>query len=534
MEEKNDGAVAGVFSNIPGSGREKDLLSMQDGDLECPRCGGNLRALACTQCGGRWEPVLGVPFIGDFEAADALGLIEIAANAPNRAGLAYPPGTVERVDALCAAYHAAADKAAFKAAHEEARAFYFENRYHEWAAIETLLEDHDVAGRKVLDIGAGSGFDAKRLALRGARVTALEFSPLLAEAGLRSFPDLRWIGGFSHALPFADASFDFVFINAALHHMRDIPASIAEALRVLRPGGTLITSGDPFRSDAAGPELEFEVFDRHEAVLLGINEQIPPLSDILLTLERNRDILVTGIFTQMLHGGRTGSGQDLTEWTAWELDRDAPLLRQRSGGLAMRVRLLEPWPHPRAVQRDGILPPATFAAWLADPEGAIANLARIVPRGFVDRPFPGPPAKFDLINGWRVARSTTTMRTGFRRARLFRTRHPGEQRLHYEIRARSPGTFAFKVNARRVGTAEVGPAWTRIEIEVGSVPAGDVFLLEFAREGETSGFEEACFDVRLPAAWPRLADIAAAARPAALRRRIARYVNDMRQVRHNS
>ena len=48
---------------------------MQDGDLECPRCGGNLRALACTQCGGRWEPVLGVPFIGDFEAADALGLI---------------------------------------------------------------------------------------------------------------------------------------------------------------------------------------------------------------------------------------------------------------------------------------------------------------------------------------------------------------------------------------------------------------------------------------------------------------------------
>lgn len=467
-------------------------------DLACPRCGVLLAGLSCTGCLARWEAVLGVPFIGDFEAEDALGLIEIAANAPNRGTLAVAPGTVERLDALCAAYHAAPDKPAFKAAHEEARAFYFENRYHEWVAVETLLEGHDLAGSDVLDIGAGVGFDARRLELRGARVTALEFSPILAEAGHTAFPSIRWIGGFSHALPFANGSFDFVFINAALHHMRDIPVAIAEALRVLRPDGLLITSGDPFRQDAAGQEREFEVFDRHEAVLLGINEQIPPLTDFLHTLVGNRAILEPELFTQMLHDGRTASEPDLPAWTAWTFDRDADALRRRSGGLAMRVRLRAPWPHPRAVQQAGILPPATYAAWLGNPAEAVARLARVVPTALVDTDFPGTPAKFDLINGWRVARSTHSTRTGFRRARLFRRRRDGEATLHYEIRAAAPGRFVFRVNAREVGTLEVGHDWAGAAIDVSAVRPGDTFVLEFAREGDVGGFDESCFAVRLP------------------------------------
>ncbi len=490
-------------------------------DLACPRCGAALATLACSGCGARWETVLGVPFIGDFEAADALGLIEIAANAPNRATLAHPPGTVERLDALCAAYHASPDKAAFKAAHEEARAFYFDNRYHEWLAVEMLLEGHDLAGRDVLDIGAGQGFDAKRLALRGGRVTALEFSPILAEAGQQAFPEIRWIGGFSHALPFADASFDDVFINAALHHMRDIPTAIAEALRVLRPGGTLITTGDPFRADAAGQDLEFDVFDRHEAVLLGINEQIPPLSAFLLTLERNRGILDIGLFTDTLHGNPAGNGRDLKAWTAWDFDRDAAMLRRRSGGLSMRIRLKAPWPHPRAVQRAGVLAPATFASWLDDPEGAIAHLARIMPAELADTPFPGPPAKFDLINGWRVARSTTATRTAFRRGRLFLTRTPQHARLHYEIRSATPAAFAFKVNARPVGTLEVGTDWTPAAIDVSGVPPGDIFVLEFARLGKAAQFDDACFTVRLPGATEVPQQVEAIVPHPSLSRRIA-------------
>ena len=99
----------------------------------------------------------------------------------------------------------------------------------------------------VLDIGAGPGFDAKRLALRVGRVTALEFSPILAEAGLASFPDLRWIGGFSHALyqafqEFKQALDTFIteqvnpdiirFIAAEEEKVRDAVEGIAPAVAI--------------------------------------------------------------------------------------------------------------------------------------------------------------------------------------------------------------------------------------------------------------------------------------------------------------
>lgn len=469
------------------------------GALACPRCGAPLVGLACDACGGAFGEAFGIPFLGDFEAADALGLIEIAESAERRGISPVAPGTIERLDALCAAYHAATDKDAFKAAHEEARAFYFMNRYHEWLAVETLLEGRDLSGSQVLDIGAGTGFDAGRLALRGARVTALEFNPILAEAGRKGFPHIRWLGGFSHSLPFATGAFDFVFINAALHHMRDIPTAIAEALRVLRPGGTLITSGDPFRSDAAGEALEYEVFDRHEGVLGGINEQIPPASDFFATLAANRSIVDTELFTDTLHGGRSGSGAHLTEWTRWDFDTEADLLRQRSGGLAMRVTLKAAWPHRPALQRNGALAPVTFAAWLGEPDSAVARLARIVPRELVDTPFPGAPAKFDLLNGWRVAQSTETTRTAFRRARLFRTRRT-TPRLDFELRSPAPASFTFLVNAHVVGAAEIGTDWTPVSLDVSAVPEGDVFMLEFRREGAAADFDAACFQVRLPGA----------------------------------
>src|SRR5689334_20339231 len=137
--------------------------------FECPKCGSLLSGLDCGGCRTHYETVLDIPFIGEFEAEDVLGLIEIAANAPNRANLTMPVDEVERLDALCAAYHAATDKLAFKASNEQARVFYFDSRYSEWLAISNLLEGVDLAGRDVLDIGAGQGFDAKRLSLRGAR-----------------------------------------------------------------------------------------------------------------------------------------------------------------------------------------------------------------------------------------------------------------------------------------------------------------------------------------------------------------------------
>ena len=116
-------------------------------------------------------------------------------------------------------------------------------------------------GKKVLDIGAGLGWDSHRLHLLGANVTALEYSPLLAESGRENFPHIRWIGGFSHVLPFKNQMFDAVFCNAALHHMRDVSKAISEALRVLKQGGILVTTCDSFRPDCTKEDFELKIFD---------------------------------------------------------------------------------------------------------------------------------------------------------------------------------------------------------------------------------------------------------------------------------
>jgi SAM-dependent methyltransferase len=49
------------------------------------------------------------------------------------------------------------------------------------------------------------------------------------------------------ALPFPDASFDFVLGHAVLHHLPDLVQAFAEFARVLTPGGTLFFAGEPSR-----------------------------------------------------------------------------------------------------------------------------------------------------------------------------------------------------------------------------------------------------------------------------------------------
>lgn len=100
-------------------------------DLECPERGGELQLPSCANCAATYEHVLGVPFIGSYEADDALGLIEIAANIFRRDSLALAPDAVEKLDALCAKYEEAAGKEAFVKAHPEAAEPWFANRFNE-------------------------------------------------------------------------------------------------------------------------------------------------------------------------------------------------------------------------------------------------------------------------------------------------------------------------------------------------------------------------------------------------------------------
>jgi SAM-dependent methyltransferase len=93
------------------------------------------------------------------------------------------------------------------------------------------------AGTRLLDVATGPGFVAGAAAARGAAVTGLDFSPAMLARARASHPAINFGQGDAEALPFESASFDAVVMNFGMLHLARPNAAIAEAHRVLRPGG---------------------------------------------------------------------------------------------------------------------------------------------------------------------------------------------------------------------------------------------------------------------------------------------------------
>jgi ubiquinone/menaquinone biosynthesis C-methylase UbiE len=56
-------------------------------------------------------------------------------------------------------------------------------------------------------------------------------------------------------LPYKTGTFDLVVGHAVLHHLPDVPAALADAYRVLKPGGSLVIAGEPTRAGHAVNKL---------------------------------------------------------------------------------------------------------------------------------------------------------------------------------------------------------------------------------------------------------------------------------------
>ncbi|WNO70246.1 class I SAM-dependent methyltransferase [Streptomyces sp. AM8-1-1] len=121
------------------------------------------------------------------------------------------------------------------------------NTYYERPAMMVLAGD--VAGRRVLDAGCGSGPLTAALRDCGAVVTGIDASAgmlALARRRLGDAADLHVVD-LRDRLPFADGAFDDVVASLVLHYLEDWGPTLAELRRVLRPGGRLIASVDhPF------------------------------------------------------------------------------------------------------------------------------------------------------------------------------------------------------------------------------------------------------------------------------------------------
>lgn len=103
----------------------------------------------------------------------------------------------------------------------------------------------EVAGQRILDVGAGAGHYSEELARRGARMVAVEGSPRMIEHFHRRVGDA--VPVYHHDLeqpmPFlAEASFDGAVLALVVHHIDRRGQLLAELRRVLRPGGWLVVS----------------------------------------------------------------------------------------------------------------------------------------------------------------------------------------------------------------------------------------------------------------------------------------------------
>src|SRR5262245_4696284 len=102
----------------------------------------------------------------------------------------------------------------------------------------------EMKGTDVLEVGLGYGAVSQRIAETGARYCGLDIAPGPVWMVNRRLQQVGLPGGARQgsilATDFPDQSFDFVVAIGCLHHTGDLPRSLQECRRILRPGGKLV------------------------------------------------------------------------------------------------------------------------------------------------------------------------------------------------------------------------------------------------------------------------------------------------------
>src|SRR5215217_2039457 len=135
--------------------------------------------------------------------------------------------------------------------------------YGPWlAAIERLAHRHGLTGRRVLDVGCGTGKSFLPLARRGYRVTACDISPeMLAEARRAAPDDVRLVEADMRDLPDL-GRFDLVTcLDDAVNYLLgddDLTHALGSMARALAPDGLLIFDTNTlrtYRNDYTGAQV---------------------------------------------------------------------------------------------------------------------------------------------------------------------------------------------------------------------------------------------------------------------------------------
>ncbi|WPS85674.1 methyltransferase domain-containing protein (plasmid) [Brevibacillus halotolerans] len=121
------------------------------------------------------------------------------------------------------------------------------NPFYKYLERPTMLEMlGSVQGKKILDVGCGTGWHTKYFIENGADVVSIDISPEMvqrAKMRIGDRTDRIQIGNIEETLPFVqEGSIHLVYASLVLHFMKEWHLSLAEIRRVLVPGGELIFS----------------------------------------------------------------------------------------------------------------------------------------------------------------------------------------------------------------------------------------------------------------------------------------------------
>ena len=113
----------------------------------------------------------------------------------------------------------------------------------------------DVKGKKVLDVGAGTGRLAVKLSEAGAIVTALDLSEKMLEILKRKNRKIEVVFGDAENLDFVDGNFDIVVGAFLIVHLKNPSIFFKEVYRVLKPNGVFLVTNI---NQKEPPEVETE------------------------------------------------------------------------------------------------------------------------------------------------------------------------------------------------------------------------------------------------------------------------------------
>ncbi len=101
----------------------------------------------------------------------------------------------------------------------------------------------DVRGLVGLDIGCGEGHNTRMVSARGARLVAIDVSPVFTNHAIQREREeplgIRYGMASAIELPFPDRTFDFAVATMSLMDIPEPESALVEAFRVLKPGGFL-------------------------------------------------------------------------------------------------------------------------------------------------------------------------------------------------------------------------------------------------------------------------------------------------------